>query len=150
MQKVSQNLQESKCNGVLLSNVSSQPCNFTRKGFNPSVSHLSLGNFFRWLFCMEAVNSCLHCVNYCNFTWFPGLEILWKGVVSAEFRANHSKLCGSCAFPRNFHTRKLGEITAFYAVLGSFVWRLQKQCKSVFKTLPNTSNVFFGKIRHSL
>ena len=26
------------------------------------------------------------------------------------------KLCGNCVFPQNFHTRKLGEITVFYAV----------------------------------
>ena len=26
------------------------------------------------------------------------------------------KLWGNCAFPQNFHTRKLGEITVFYAV----------------------------------
>ena len=26
------------------------------------------------------------------------------------------KLCGNCAFPQNFHTRKLGEITVFIAV----------------------------------
>ena len=32
------------------------------------------------------------------------------------FRANRLKLCGNCAFPKNFHTRKLGEITIFYAV----------------------------------
>ena len=25
------------------------------------------------------------------------------------------KLCGNCAFPQNFHTRKLGEITVFFA-----------------------------------
>ena len=25
------------------------------------------------------------------------------------------KLCRNCAFPQNFHTRKLGEITVFYA-----------------------------------
>ena len=24
-----------------------------------------------------------HCVKYCNFTWFHGVEILWKGTVSA-------------------------------------------------------------------
>ena len=29
--------------------------------------------------------------------------------------ATRPKLCGNCAFPQNFHTRKLGEITAFYA-----------------------------------
>ena len=27
------------------------------------------------------------------------------------------KLCGNCAFPQNFHTRKLGEITIFYGSL---------------------------------
>ena len=35
----------------------------------------------------------LHCVKYHNFTG------------------------GNCAFPQNFHTRKLGEITTFYVVL---------------------------------
>ena len=44
------------------------------------------------------------------------MEILWKGTVSAQFRANPPKLCGNCAFPQNFHTRKLGEITPFFAV----------------------------------
>ena len=32
------------------------------------------------------------------------------------FRA---KLCQNCAFPKNFHTRKLGEITVFYAVISN-------------------------------
>ena len=27
-----------------------------------------------------------------------------------------TKLCGNCAFPKNFHTRKLGEIKVFFAV----------------------------------
>ena len=26
------------------------------------------------------------------------------------------ELCGNCVFPQNFYTRKLGEITVFYAV----------------------------------
>ena len=47
------------------------------------------------------------------------MEIFWKGTVSAEFRANRLKLCGNCAFPQNVHTRKLGEITVFFAVLKS-------------------------------
>ena len=47
------------------------------------------------------------------------MEILWKGTVSAQFRANRSKLCGNCAFPQNFHTSKLGEITVFLAVHGN-------------------------------
>ena len=52
-----------------------------------------------------------------NFTKFPSVEILWKSTVSTWFRAIHPKLCGNCTFPQNFHTRKLGEITVFYAVL---------------------------------
>ena len=44
------------------------------------------------------------------------METLWKDTVSAYFRGIRTKLCGNCAFPRNFHTRKLGEITIFFAV----------------------------------
>ena len=32
----------------------------------------------------------------CNLTWFPGVEILWRGTVSAYFRAIWSKLCRNC------------------------------------------------------
>ena len=58
----------------------------------------------------------IQCVKYLNFTQFPGVEILQKGTVSAEFRANHPKLCRNCAFPHNSYTRKLGEISVFYSV----------------------------------
>ena len=47
------------------------------------------------------------------------MEILWKGTVSSQFRAIRSKLCGKCAFPQNSHTRKLGEITIFFAVINT-------------------------------
>ena len=61
--------------------------------------------------------SLIDCGKYRNFTWFSDVEILWKSIVSAEFRENHPKLCGNCAFPQNFHPRKLGAITTFYAVI---------------------------------
>ena len=32
-------------------------------------------------------------------------------------RTNRPKLCGNCAFQQNFYTRKLDEITVFFAVL---------------------------------
>ena len=51
-----------------------------------------------------------------DFTYFPSVEILWKGTVSTDIRANRSKLCGNSVFSQNFHTRKLGESTLFYAV----------------------------------
>ena len=57
-----------------------------------------------------------HCVKCRNYTQFPGVEILWKGTVSAKFRAIHPKLCGECAFPQIFHTRTLDETAAFDAV----------------------------------
>ena len=33
-----------------------------------------------------------------------------------EHCAKYLKFCGNCVFPQNFYTRKLGEITIFYAV----------------------------------
>ena len=39
-------------------------------------SNVSIGSIFE------------HYVKYRNFTHFLGVEILWKGTVSAEFRAN--------------------------------------------------------------
>ena len=80
---------------------------------------LFLCNFSLIINCVEKLLQCsvfggcaIHCAKCRNFTWFPGVEILWKGTVSS-----YPKLCGNCAFPQNFYTRKLGEITAFYAVL---------------------------------
>ena len=59
----------------------------------------------------------VHCVKYRNFTQFRGVEILWKGTVSRQFRVNRPKLSRNCVFPQNFHTRNLGKITVFYAVI---------------------------------
>ena len=45
--------------------------------------------------------------------------LVWKfcgKTISVEFRSIFPKLCGNCAFPQNFHTRKLGAILVFYAV----------------------------------
>ena len=33
-----------------------------------------------------------------NFNKIPGVDVLWKRTVSAEFRAIRSKLWGKCAF----------------------------------------------------
>ena len=57
-----------------------------------------------------------HCVNYGNFTLFPGVEILWKQTVSRERRVICPKLCGKCTLAQNFNPRKLGEISVFYTV----------------------------------
>ena len=44
--------------------------------------------------------------------------LLW--LISVDIYEGHyhhyPKLCGNCTFPQNFRTRKLGEITVFYAV----------------------------------
>ena len=57
--------------------------------------------------CLHLTNSLkkkmLHFIKNENFNWFPGVKILWK-------------LCGNCAFPQNFYSRKLGKITVFYTV----------------------------------
>ena len=59
----------------------------------------------------------LHYEKHRNFTECPGVEFLWKGTVSEQFRANCPKLCKNCAFWQNFHTRKVGKILVFFAVL---------------------------------
>ena len=45
-------------------------------------------------------------------------------------------LCGKCSFPQNFHTRKLGETTVFFAVhvkpTKPYLW--QTIAKDIFKT----------------
>ena len=40
---------------------------------------------------------------------FCAAKFLWKDTVPGN--------CGNCAFPQSFQTRKLGEITGFFAVL---------------------------------
>ena len=42
---------------------------------------------------------------------FPGVEILWKQTVSAEFHTIHLKLCRNFAFPQIFHSRKVSEVS---------------------------------------
>ena len=36
------------------------------------------------------------------------------------------KLCGNCAFSQNFYTKKLGEITVFFAVLYVYIQRKKR------------------------
>ena len=43
----------------------------------------------------------ISCIKYRYFTYFPGMEILWKPTVSVEFRS------------QNFHTKKVDEIFVF-------------------------------------
>ena len=45
-----------------------------------------------------------HCEKYV----IPSNLLLWKCC------GNRPKQSGNCAFPQNFHTSKLGEITVFY------------------------------------
>ena len=40
--------------------------------------------------------------------------LMWRFCEKAQ--AIRPKLCGDCTFPQYFHTRKLGEITVFFAV----------------------------------
>ena len=66
---------------------------------------------------MQNIDTICHCIKYRNFTWFPGIEILWNGsfrIVSGDSPENWPDSRGNCAFPQTFHTRKLGEITVFY------------------------------------
>ena len=63
-------------------------------------------------------------------TVIPPNFLVWKFCGKGQFphsfgqfarkfcgKAIRPKLCGNCAFPQNFHTRKLGEIAVFFAVI---------------------------------
>ena len=43
-----------------------------------------------------------------------------KYTISAKFLVNNPKLNGNYAFPQNFRTRKLVEISIFYAVVHAY------------------------------
>ena len=51
-----------------------------------------------------------------KYPWLQGVN--WTEILP-NFLTNSPKLCGNCAFPQNFHTRKLGEISVSKAVQDS-------------------------------
>ena len=65
--------------------------------------------------------------------------IFWCGnfLESHSFRSVSGESCGNCAFQQNFHTRKLGEISVFQAVL-SYV----EQVENMILQKMNASYVF--------
>ena len=67
------------------------------------------------------------------------MGILRKGTVSVEFRKIRLKLCGNCACPQNFQTRKLGEITVF--LRSGFV----KTSQNVWQGFKYVSCLFVAK-----
>ena len=69
------------------------------------------------------------------------MEILYKGTVSAQFRVNCPKLCENCVFPQNFHTRKLAEITVFFAVIDNNNLKWFASCLSRRKQYIKHKNI---------
>ena len=68
-------------------------------------------NFVRnALFKMKTRVSLKYFANYCSFLV---VEILSKRTFFTEFWAIFPKLFENCAFPQNFRTKKLSEITVF-------------------------------------
>ena len=72
-----------------------------------------------------ALDTLIHCVQYTVIS--PNL-LVWKLCGKAQFPQSFERFGGNCAFTQNLHTRKLGEITAFYVVstctiiLTVFIW----------------------------
>ena len=60
------------------------------------------------------------------------VKILWKSRDSTNFQVSRLKLSGNCAFSQNFRTRKLSEITVFYAVKYNGVWYIVTILQSEF------------------
>ena len=73
--------------------------------------------------------------------------LVWRfcgRTVSALFWAIRPKLCGNCAFPQNFHTRQLGQITVFF----HSGYNNRKQNRNVFQ--PTARNLVKRKSWGSL
>ena len=86
----------------------------------------------------------MHYVKYCNFIYFPGMEILWKGIVSAMQKLCFStEFSGNYAFPQNFHIRKLGEITVFYAVLDPLKVLFRTNIEKQLKVTTTSIEIFY-------
>ena len=51
----------------------------------------------------------------------------------SQSTAIRQKLSGNCVFPHNFHTRKLGKITVFFAVETLDMFSKQERRKSKYK-----------------
>ena len=56
------------------------------------------------------------------------------------------KLCGNCAFPQNFYTRKLGEITVFFAVDIKRKWKNNDNINQINKY---KLDIFFTIFSHN-
>ena len=60
-----------------------------------------------------------HSFSFTYFFFFFFFEMQGKFRIKTTFffslNTNCPKLCGNCALPQNFHIRKLGEITVFFA-----------------------------------
>ena len=62
----------------------------------------------------------------------------WRGSIKKDHSVHFQlikvcpKLCGNSNFPKNFHIRKLGEITVFYAVYIDIVFIKLKRLLNVF------------------
>ena len=63
-----------------------------------------------------------YCIKYHNFTEFPGVEILCKTHSFRRVSGNFSEL-----FLRNFHAKKLGEISVFNTVYYIPCWQVSAQ-----------------------
>ena len=79
----------------------------------------SINNFYskRMKSNFKAGDFCInHGEKYRNFTWFPSVEICGKAQFPHSFGRFARNYAETGAFPQNFHTRKLGEITVFFVV----------------------------------
>ena len=72
--------------------------------------------FCRILAAIFGFNFFYHCVKYQNSTLFSGKYIFWKHTVFIAFLTTCPKIFENCAFPQNFHTRKLDKISVFYTL----------------------------------
>ena len=67
--------------------------------------------------------------------------MVWKFCEKGQFPTVSGESCGNCAFPQNFHTRKLAGIKVFFAVEGDRRWTHPEKLHFVFKNIKYFRNL---------
>ena len=67
--------------------------------------------------------------------------MVWKFCEKGQFPTVSGESCGNCAFPQNFHTRKLAGIKIFFAVEGDRRWTDPEKLHFIFKNIKYFRNL---------
>ena len=144
--------------------ISADLVTFMNKSFMENFIFCAVGKLFLFAksLCPMSKRRTIHCVKSVHIRSFlvritvKNIVIsrdflVWKFCGKAQFSqfwASRLKLCGNCAFPQNFQTRKSGEIMVFFAVYfphSDWIWRdtrIQSECGKTRTRKPKNATAW--------